>query len=409
MSHPSKSGVAFWRQYERYPYLLAKTLFFLLVASAVFYLLRSISNVLLPVVLAILIAYVLDPAVDWFEDQGFSRTKGIGLFLAVGALGLVLLISFLYPTIVHLIKSVGEDLSKLPSMIEKLPLSGLESWLGKDTMESLKGVLTGPTGPLSAQVPELLQGAGSTLSTAASGLLKQTTVLIGTVVNLVLIPILSFYFLRDFDDMKDEASKYLPRHQEEWMRGRLRQMDEVVGAWIRGQIEVSLILAGMYALGLALTFYLGGIEVSSGLAIGVFAGLLNIVPYLGFIVGFVLAILVALFEGTGWSPIIGVLLTFGIVQAIEGYVVTPRIVGEKVGLSPVAVIIALLLGAEILGLLGVLLAIPVVGSLRVLMPDLIAWYQRSDIFLGDAALKDAQDDATEPETPAPDTESAAPP
>ncbi|MEL6184831.1 MAG: AI-2E family transporter [Myxococcota bacterium] len=386
-----KPDLVFWRRYERYPYLLAKTVFFLLVAAAVFYLLRSISGVLSLVVLAMLVAYVLDPAVDWFEDRGYSRTTGIVLFLTMGAFGVLMMIGFLYPTIAHLVKVIGEGLTKLPPLDEIPALAWISHWFDLD----LKAFLAQATERYQSQVPALLQEVGSALTQATTRLLQQTTVLVGAVINLALIPVLAFFFLRDFDEMKDRLAQYLPRHQEAWMVDRLRQMDQVVGAWIRGQIEVSLILAAMYAIGLAITFSFGQQGASSGLAIGVFAGLLNIVPYLGFLVGFVLALLVAIIDWHGWGPLVGVLLTFGVVQTIEGYVVTPRIVGEKVGLSPVAVIIALLLGAEVLGLLGVLLAIPVVGSLRVLMPDLIAWYQRSDIFLGDAAGREEKPDPEE--------------
>ena len=183
-------------------------------------------------------------------------------------------------------------------------------------------------------------------------------------------------------------------------------MDNVVGAWIRGQIEVSIILGLMYALGLAITFGMYGEAridgMISGIAIGMVGGLLNIVPYLGFLIAFVMAILLALLDWAGWEPLVGVLLTFAIAQTLEGYVVTPRIVGEKVGLSPVVVIIALLLGAEVLGLLGVLLAIPVVGSLKVLLPDLIDMYKRSDWFLGELVWSAADLESYDSDPPEPD-------
>ena len=148
---------------------------------------------------------------------------------------------------------------------------------------------------------------------------------------------------------------YLPLHNREWLLIRIGRMDEVVGAWFRGQLEVALCLAALYAAGLAVTFGLAGVGVSTGVAIGLVSGFLNIVPYFGFVIGFGLSVLVCLVDWQPWA-LLGVLLTFSVVQALEGYVITPRIVGEKVGLSPVVVIIALLVGGELLGLLGVLLA-----------------------------------------------------
>ena len=127
---------------------------------------------------------------------------------------------------------------------------------------------------------------------------------------------------------------------------------------------------------------LTGVGVTSGIAIGLVSGALNVVPYFGFAVGAVLALLLALLNWNGGMPLLGVLLTFAIVQGLEGYVITPRIVGEKIGLSPVLVIIVLLIGGSLLGLLGVLLALPIAGAMGVLLPDLVAWYKKSDLYLG---------------------------
>ena len=115
---------------------------------------------------------------------------------------------------------------------------------------------------------------------------------------------------------------------------------------------------------------------------GTISGLLNVIPYVGFAVGFVLSVLVVLIEWTGIWSLIGVLIVFSIVQGMEGYIITPKIVGEKVGLSPVTVIIVLLLGGELAGLLGILLAIPIAGAIKVILPDLKGWYQSSSYFTG---------------------------
>jgi len=389
MSAPASRPADFWRRYGRYPYLLAKIVFYVLIALGGYALLRSVSNVLLPIVLAMLTAYVLDPAVDWFEERGFSRTTGIGLFLALGMGAGLLLATVLYPTIRQLVQRIQEGFPSLLTIAESEWIPWIERQLGVDTPNTLQDLWSEGVARFREHVPDVLQTASNTLSTALSQLWTQTTTVVNILVTLVLIPVLAFYFLRDFDAMKARAVEYLPLPQRRWLLDRLTKMDEVVGLWIRGQFEVALILALMYAVGLGITFGLGKQGISSGIAIGVFAGLLNVVPYLGFFVGFLLATLLALLDWSGWGPLVGVFLTFGIVQAVEGYVVTPRIVGDKVGLSPVVVIIALLFGAELLGLLGVLLAIPVAGSLRVLLPDLVAWYQGTEFFRG------GSDDAAE--------------
>ncbi|MEO0601515.1 MAG: AI-2E family transporter [Myxococcota bacterium] len=385
MSTPAHRPPEFWRRYERYPFLLAKILFFVLIALGGYALLRTVSNVLLPIVLAMLLAYVLDPAVDWFEERGFSRTTSIVLFLVLGAIVLFLLAVFLYPTISHLVARIQSGFPSLLLLAETEWIPWIEEQLEVDTPLSLRELFQDAISRSREYIPSLLQTLSDTLSAALAQVWTQTTVVVNWLVTLVLIPVLAFYFLRDFDRMKEVAVGYLPLPRRDWLLERLRRMDEVVGLWIRGQLEVALVLASMYSIGLGITFGLGEAGVSSGVAIGIFAGLLNVVPYLGFLVGFSLATLLALLDWSGWGGLVGVFLTFGVVQGIEGYIVTPRIVGDKVGLSPVAVIIALLFGAELLGLLGVLLAIPVVGSLRVLLPDLVAWYQRTEFYRGPRA------------------------
>ncbi len=389
----------YWLRYLRYPLLLARLVFFVLVAGGVWWVLQAISAVLVPIFLALLLAYLLDPAVDWFEDRGFNRTTGIALFALAGGGLLAVFALFLYPTVSHIGQRIVVGVPDLLTVANDQWLPWLEDQVGFTTHVGIREIFAELTTRASDNVPDLLGRASASIANAWS----RTGALASGLVNLVLIPILTFYFLRDFDDMKAATAEYLPVRYEAWVLGRLSEMDRVVGAWIRGQIEVSVILGVMYAVGLAVTFGLYGPDpasgVVSGIAVGMVGGLLNIVPYLGFVIAFVMAVLLALLDWTGPEQLVGVLLTFGVAQALEGYVVTPRIVGEKVGLSPVVVIIALLLGAEVLGLLGILLAIPVVGSLRVLLPDLIALYKRSDLFLGELVWSPGDPPASEDPAP----------
>lgn len=397
-----------WLRYQRYPFLLTKVLTFGLVAAAVYGALAAVQDVLTPVLLALFLAYLLDPAVDWFEARGFSRTAGIALFLWVGGGFLALFLLFLYPVVAHLIARITDGVPRLVDLVQTQALPWFERvivpWLGRllgMEMPSLKGVFDEFTTTLRGQLPQLAQRA----TKAIGDLWGQTGAIAGSLLNLVLVPVLTFYFLRDFDRMRLATVDYLPRYNRDWLLDRIAKMDSVVGAWFRGQIEVAVILSAMYALGLGLVFGMSGTGASSGVAIGLLAGILNIVPYFGFLTGFVMSVLLALLDWAGWMPLIGVLATFAIVQGLEGYVVTPRIVGEKVGLQPVVVIVALLLGGQVLGLLGVLLALPLAGIVRVLLPDLIAWYQASDLFTGELPSPppppDADKDDGPTATPAP--------
>lgn len=378
--HPSGLGpVELWNRYHRYPPLLAKLLTFTFLVAIVYVVFSAVEAVLVPVLFALLIAYLLDPLVDRFEERGWSRSATILGLLAVGAGGVALFLLFLYPTVAHQVRVVSEGVPSLIQRIDADLLPWLESSFNLEVPDSWSAALTTYGDTLRAQVPTLTR----TASSALGQLWTRITVLLASAINLVMIPVFTFYFLRDFDRMRLALVEYIPEANRELILDRIVKMDEVVGAWFRGQVEVALILAGLYALGLAVVFGWSGIGVGAGLAIGLLAGVLNIIPYFGFVIGFSLSVLMVLLDWSGVGPLVGVLAVFAIVQTLEGYVITPRIVGEKVGLSPVTVIIALLLGGEILGLVGILLALPVAGIVRVLWPDVVAWYKRSTLYRGD--------------------------
>ena len=408
----SGMGVAqLWHYYRRYPYILSRLVLIVVVAVAIFVVLRSVESVLFPVLVSVFIAYLLDPVIDWFEDHGVSRTLAIALFLGLGFWAVVGFLLILYPTIAYEISSIGEKFPKLMEMIQNDAIPWVEANLGFQVPANLSGMMAEYGETVRAQIP----GVAKTASTWLVSLWSRTGAIVASALNLVMIPVFTFYFLRDFDVMRRSMVDYIPVPQRDFVLSRIKMMDEVVGAWFRGQVEVAVILAVLYAIGLAIVFGLMGVGVTAGISIGVLTGLLNIVPYFGFVIGIVLSLSMVLLEWSGPAPLVGVLVVFGVVQALEGYVITPRIVGEKVGLSPVVVIIVLLLGGEVLGLVGVLLAIPIAGIVRVLLPDLVAVYKDSHFFTGeidgheDTPALEPEAPAPEPEPPAPEPESPAPP
>jgi predicted PurR-regulated permease PerM len=374
-----------WYRYTRYPFLLAKVVLYGLVITALVLVFRSVESVLFPVLLSLLIAYLLDPTIDSLEERGWSRTTAIGVFLAVGAGGLSLFLLFLYPTIAHQIAALVEGLPKLVTAVEDDLIPWLQTNAGVEIPASAEQAIMDYGETIRGQIPNVTKAIGA----GVSGVWAQLGSVAASAINLVMIPVFTFYFLRDFDRMRDSLVDYLPAANRDFFMDRAKRVDEVVGAWFRGQCEVALILGVLYAIGLALVFGLSGVGAGAGIAIGLIAGLLNIIPYFGFLIGFVLSMLMVLLDWSGPLPVVGVLATFGIVQGLEGWVITPRIVGEKVGLSPVVVIIALLLGQEILGLVGILLALPIAGGLRVLAPDFIAYWRASSWYTGKVT-----DDAT---------------
>ncbi len=202
--------------------------------------------------------------------------------------------------------------------------------------------------------------------------------LLAWLANLVLIPVVGFYLLRDWDVMMAKLRSLLPRQREAQVMGLAGECHEVLGAFVRGQLLVMLALGLIYAGGLMLV----GLEL--GLLIGLLAGLAAIVPYMGFIIGIGAALVAGLFQ-FGGDPyaMLGIVAVFMVGQALEGMVLTPLLVGDRIGLHPVAVIFAILAGGELFGFTGVLLALPVAAVIMVLLRHVHDLYKESDMYAGD--------------------------
>lgn len=367
-----------WHRYGKYPYLLAKFVFYGGILLLCYMVLNTIGGVLFPLFVSLLIAYLMDPTIDALERRGIGRTPAIGLVMGAVVVALGIFVAFLYPLIA---KQVLQVVEKFPSLIDSLQhefLPWLQSRFQIEVPPTLSEAVARYSGELKAAAPSVLKKVGDWVT----GILSGSGVVVSSLLNLVMIPIFVFYFLRDFDTSKVEAAHFIPLWCREPVIDRLGRIDEVVGAWFRGQVQVALILAALYAVGLGVCFGVSGLSIFDGVALGVISGVLNAVPYLGFVIGFGLAVLIVLINWSGIGPLIGVIAVFSLVQALEGYVITPKIVGEKVGLSPVTVIIVLLIGGEVGGLMGIVLAIPAAGALKVVLPDLIAAYRNSPYFHG---------------------------
>jgi predicted PurR-regulated permease PerM len=200
--------------------------------------------------------------------------------------------------------------------------------------------------------------------------------LVMLVTNLVLVPVVAFYLMRDWDKLIEGIQNLLPRKRVATVSAVAREIDEVLSAFLRGQLLVMLALGVIYAVGLWI------IGLKAAFLIGMTAGLLSIVPYLGSIVGLALALGMAVFQFGDVLHLVFVLAVFGVGQSLEGMVLTPNLVGDKIGLHPVAVIFAVLAGGQLFGFLGILLALPVAAALNVVVRHIqdiyrhSAWYTR---------------------------------
>jgi predicted PurR-regulated permease PerM len=333
------------------------------------WLLYQLHPVLSPFLVGMLLAYLGDPLVDRLERLGLSRTWGV--VLVFGLFGLILLALLLV-----LLPMLGRQLFRLyevaPQMLDWLQQSALpwaQTQLGLPgdfwRVDRLKAVITGHLGQTTDIAGTLLA------SVTASGL-----ALLGWLGNLLLIPVVGFYLLRDWDLMVSKLRGLLPRSRESYVVGLVAECHEVLGAFLRGQLLVMLALGLIYAVGLMLV----GLDL--GLLIGLLAGLASIVPYMGFVVGFGAAVVAALFQFGGFElyTLIGVVAVFGVGQLLEGMLLTPLLVGDRIGLHPVAVIFAILAGGQLFGFTGVLLALPVAAIIMVLLRHAHDFYKLSNLY-----------------------------
>ncbi|MGV6817150.1 MAG: AI-2E family transporter [Thiotrichales bacterium] len=336
----------------------------LLLAGWLVYLLAPI---LTPFLIAAFLAYIGDPLVDRLEDRGWSRTVAVAVVFLVMTFIAAILVLAVAPVLQRQIVQLAQV---LPQYIDAV-IKYFEPWFTElATAEGQK--LDAVT------VSGWLTGHWDTASGVVSNLLGYATrsggVLAAWLANLLLIPIVTFYLLRDWDEFIAGISHLLPRDLEPEIAHIARDADLRLSAFLRGQLLVMFVLGAVYSIGL----WLAGVKFA--LLIGMLAGIVSFVPYLGFIVGIVVASIAVLMQTHDPVQLIPVAAVFGVGQVIEGMFLTPLLVGDKIGLHPVAVIFAVLAGGQLFGFLGVLVALPVAAVLAVIVRDLHRRYIDSAIY-----------------------------
>ena len=347
----------------------AKNAWWLLWLGAFAWLLYLLSPILTPFVVAGLLAYLGDPLVDWLETKKLPRSASVSVvFLGISLIVLALLLI--------LLPRVESQISKL---LVKLPVY-LE-WARENLLPYLASVLPEDALQLDAQklreaLAQHWNKAGGVVAVVWSSISASGMALLGWLANLVLIPVLTFYLLRDWDHLVAGAQALLPRGKATVWTGLARESDEVLGAFLRGQVLV------MFALGVIYTTGLWLVGLDFALLIGMFAGIVSFVPYLGLIVGIVIAGIAAVLQFQGVAELPAVVAVFIVGQLLEGSVLTPRLVGDRIGLHPVAVIFAVMAGGQLYGFFGILLALPVAAVVMVLLRHLLGSYRASLLYKG---------------------------
>ncbi|MDH3304624.1 MAG: AI-2E family transporter [Gammaproteobacteria bacterium] len=314
-----------------------------------FYLLAP---VLTPFVAAALLAYIGDPLADRLQKLKMPRTLAVVAVFLITFLLLALLILLVGPLIKTQISALFDALPDIARRVEQEWLPSVTDWLDLESGDDV-GI-----GAFLARYSDMVGSWSGKLLLSVS---KSGGALAAAVLSLFLIPILTFYLLRDWDSILVHVGALVPESQRDTVFQLARETDDVLSAFLRGQLLVMAALAIIYSIGLSL------VGLKFAVAIGVVAGLVSFVPYLGFVFGIALAGLTVALEPNPLWQIVGVVVTFTLAQVLEGSVLTPKLVGDRIGLHPVIIILAVAAGGQLFGFFGILLALPTAAVLSVLV------------------------------------------
>ena len=325
-----------------------------------------LGGVLTPFLIGAMLAYLGSPAVTWGERHRVPRT--LGTLLVVVIMGL--LIVGLALVLVPLIQSeISQLIRRLPDLAAQL-YERVAPWL-RDTL----GVeLQFDLATIKDLITENLSSAETITLKVLSSVKAGGLVLLGILINLAMIPVVMFYLLRDWNRLVGHLDNLLPRRWLPRVRIIAREIDLVLAEFVRGQLSVMGVLAVYYSIGLTLA----GLQ--HALPIGILTGLLVFIPYVGFGLGLILGMIAALLQWSGLPAFLAVVAVYGVGQLLENYVLVPWLVGDRIGLHPLAVIFALLAFGELFGFAGVLLALPVSAALLVGLRHLRAAYVSTDLY-----------------------------
>ncbi len=338
----------------------------LAVAAIVCALVYFLSPILAPFLAAAVLAYIFNPLVTRMARR-LPRTVAVTIALALIAGIILVLLLVLMPLVTRQIKTI---VTQFPQFIDWIKLNlgplALQHFGVELDTALLKDWLT-------EHAQEVQGFAVKLLPSLKSGGLA----LLGLIGNLVLTPLVLFYFMRDWDDMVAHVAKLIPRNWKDMISGLLKEIDAVLGEFLRGQLLVMLLMAIFY------TVALWAVGLDYALSVGLLAGCLTFVPYLGVISGVLLATLTGVLQFGDMTHLVWIWVVFVVGNVLEGSVFVPWLVGDRIGLHPVAVIFALLAFGQLFGITGILLALPASAALLVWLRHVRGKYLGSNLYQGD--------------------------
>lgn len=347
---------------------LPRSLVFIFFIICIIFFLSRISNILLPFVVGIILAYFLDPAADKLENIGVSRVKAT-LLILMSFIICIILFSYtvgpiLYRQLVSLITHIPAYTRTFNEFITPY-LNNLYHKFGYEE-EIAQGMLL-------KEISEYMLMLSKNIF---SNILSSSLAAINLFSLIFITPIVTFYLLRDWDVTLEKLGTYIPEKYKIEVIDQFSAVDRVLSAYIRGQTNVCLILGSFYAIALSI------VGLNFGFLIGFLTGVFTFIPYFGVFVGMLIGMILALLQFDSYLPILLVLGVFLLGQFIEGNFITPKLVGRKVGIHPVLIIFALLVGGSLFGFLGILFAIPAIAVIGVLARFFLKKYVKSSFYLG---------------------------
>lgn len=338
---------------------------------AILFVLYVLRAVFIPILLSFFIAYLLNPLIELLERKKIKRTVAVVFILAI----LIVAAFFLFSSLLAVIqREISIASEKLPAYIANLGnavLPKLKNMLMlKNMPTTIEEFLTQLGNYIKDLSPDVLSMLAGWLSSAFKSTLSYVIGLLG----FLIIPFYVFYILMDFQKIKTTLWYYIPPRKREWFDMKWDEINYVLSAFLRGQLILAVIMIALYSISL----YLIGVELS--LLIGIIAGVAFLIPFMGLIVGILLGGTMAFLQFQDILHPLCVIIAFAVIQIVEAYVITPKIIGRRVGLHPAITIVSILVWGELLGLFGILIAVPLTAVLKVFLKSIADSYRSSALF-----------------------------
>ncbi len=327
--------------------------------------------ILVPLLSSLALAYLLAPVVAWFERRGWSRPSSALLAITSATVVTVLILIFILPGFWKQLSRTYEQARTLTSDSSRVePLLLKVKQVSPPAFEFLQSQIERYKDPAEkARIRNLIGGW------LQSGLFKLVD-FTASILDLLLIPFFVYYLLADYGSMRARVDRLIPQRYRTVTAALISRINSVISSYVRSQLLIALVMGILYALGFAI------LRVPLALTIGILSGLLNFVPYLGTLTGLALSLSFTALDGAGIARILGVVVVFIVVQSVEGYYLTPKLLGSRLDLHPLWVLVGLMIGGSLFGLLGIILAVPVIAVAKVVLGFLEELYQQSNFYRG---------------------------